>query len=142
MRMSGRQINDLQTLIRGTVTSWGEWCFEQRWRRLFASVRWRSACSFPSPSCQRIRCCAILARKASGHVVSTKHSRVSFYCSLHFFQPRKLNTQLLLLSDLGPRFFNHELPFLYCGARKAFFGHFRHIHGQTVPTVPDLLALP
>ena len=106
----------------------------QRWRRLWSrlsvSVGRRCACSFASPSCLRILWRAILARKASSCLVLTKHSWVSFHCSLHLFIPRKLNTPLLLLSELGARIFDQEVLFLYCSARKALFGHFRYIQGQ------------
>jgi len=134
IHISGRQIDDLGPLNSGTVTSWGRWCFGQRWRRLWsrlsASVGGRCACSVASPSCLRNFCSAILARKASGHLVLTKHSQVSFYRSLHLLMPRKLNTPLLLLSDIGARSFHPELRFLYCGARIAIFGHFCNIQGQ------------
>jgi hypothetical protein len=52
------------------------------------------------------------------------------YRSLHLFMPRKLNTPFLLFSDLGAWFLNAIFRFLYCGARKAFFGHFGHIQPQ------------
>ena len=134
IRISSWQIDDLGLLSSGTVTSWGRWHFGQRWRplwsRLSASVGGRCACSLASPPCLRIFCRAIWARKESGGLVLTKHSRVSFYCILHPFMPRKLNTPHLLLSDLGARCFNQELRFLYCSARKAFFGHVCNIQGQ------------
>jgi len=75
-------------------------------------------------------CGAILARKAAGRLVLTKHCQVSLYRSLHLVMPRKLNTPLLLFSDLGAWFLNEIFCFLYCGARKAFFGHFGHIQRQ------------
>ena len=102
--ISGRRIDDFGRLISGTVTSWGEWHLGQRWHRLSAYVGWRCACSFASPLCLRDLWCAIVARNASGRLVSTKHSRVSFYPSLRLFMPRKLNTPLHLLSRLGMRF--------------------------------------
>jgi hypothetical protein len=43
---------------------------------------------------------------------------------------RKLNTPLLLFSNLGAWFLNEIFRFLYCGVRKAFFGHFGHIQRQ------------
>jgi hypothetical protein len=49
------------------------------------------------------------------------------YCSLHRCMPRKLNTPLRLFSDLGAWFPIEILHSLYCGVRKAFFGHFGHI---------------
>jgi hypothetical protein len=73
---------------------------------------------------------AILARKAAGHLVLTKHCRVSLYRSLHLFVPRKLNTLLFVFSDLGAWFLYEIFRFLSCGARKAFFGHFGHIQPQ------------
>jgi len=75
-------------------------------------------------------CSAILARKASGCVVLLKRYRVSFYRSLDLFMPRKLNTPLLLISDLGARFLDKILHFLYCGVWKPSFGHVGHIQGQ------------
>ena len=65
-----------------------------------------------------------------GFLVLTKHCRVSLYCSLHLFMPRKLNTPLLLFFDLGAWCLNEIFRFLYCGARKAFCGHFGHIQRQ------------
>jgi len=134
IRISSWQIDHLGPLSSGTVTSWGGWRFWQRWHRLWSwlsvSVWGRCTCSFASPSCLQILWFAILARKASSCLVLTTHSRVSFYRSLQLSIPRKLNTPLLLPSVLGARFLHQELRFLYCGARKAFFGHFRHIQGQ------------
>jgi len=72
----------------------------------------------------------LLARKASERVVLTKHSRVSFCRSLHLGMPRKLNTLLLLFSDLGARFVDQILRSLYRSAQKPFFGHFGHVQGQ------------
>ena len=86
--------------------------------------------SVESPACLQILCRAILARKASGRVVLTKHSWVSFYRSLHLFTPRKINTPLLLFSDLGVSFLDHILHFLYCCAWNPSSGHFGHIQGQ------------
>ena len=93
----GRQIDNSGTLSSGTVISWGKWGFGQRWRYLSASVRLRWACSFSSPTCLRILCCAIMAKKASGRLVSMKHSQLSFNRSLHHCVRWKLNTLLLLV---------------------------------------------
>jgi len=118
--ISGLQIDHLGPLSCGTDTSCGGWHLGRRWRRLWSrlseSVRGRCACSFGYPSCLRILCHAIWATKASGRLVLTKHGRVSFYRSLHLSKPRRLNTLLLLLSDLGTRLFDQELRFHYCGA--------------------------
>jgi len=57
--------------------------------------------SSASPACQQILCGAILARKAAGRLVMTKHCLVFLYRSLQLFMNRKLNTPLLLGSDLG-----------------------------------------
>jgi len=142
IRITGWQIDDFKTLITGNVTSWGKWCSGQRGRRLWsrlwsrlwillsASVGRRCTCSFASPARLRILCGAILARKASGRLVLTKHSRVSCYRSLHLVMPRKLNTPLLLFSDLGTWFLDQILRFLHSGARKPTFGHFGHVQGQ------------
>jgi hypothetical protein len=121
-------------LSSGGVTSWGRWRTGRRWSRFWsphsASGRGRCTCSFASPACLRILCGANLARKAAGRLVMTKHCWVSLYHSLHLFMPRKLNTPLLLFSDLGAWFLNEIFRFLYCSARKAFFGHLGHIQRQ------------
>jgi len=76
----------------------------------------------------RIRHGSILARKTAGHLVLTKHCRVSYCHSLDQLLPRKLNTPLLLFFDLGAWFGNEIFPFLFhCGAWKDFYGHFGHI---------------
>jgi len=132
--LSGQQIDYFKWLCSGGVTGWGGWCAGRRWSRLWsphsASGGWRCTCSFASPACLRILCGAILPRKAAGGLVMTKHCRVSLYRSLHIFMPRHLNTPLLLFSDLGAWFLNEIFRFLYCGAQKAFFGHFGHIQRQ------------
>jgi len=142
VRVSGRQIDDFDTLSTGSVTGWGGWCSGQRscplssrlrswlWSLLFALVGQRSTCSYASPACLRIVCGAIVERKASRHVVVTKHSWVYSHRSLHLFMPRNPNTPLLHFSNLGARFLEQILCFLYCGAWKLFFGHFGHVQGQ------------
>jgi len=82
----------------------------------------------PSLSEDSLQC--HLARNALGHVVLTKHSLVSFYRNLHLFMPGKLNTPLLLFSDLGMRFLDQLLRFLCGGVRIPSFGNFGHIQGQ------------
>jgi len=134
IRISGGQIDDFRRLNFRTVTSWGG-CRAGQWRSrlwslLSASVGWRCTCSFASPACLRILCGGILAWEAAGRLVLIKHCRVSSYCSLHLFVPRKLNTPLLLFSDLGGWFLDEIFRFLDCGPRKAFFGHFGHVQGQ------------
>jgi len=132
--LSGLQNDDVRRLGSGGVTGWGGWCAGPRWSRLWsphsASGGGRCTCSFASPACLQILCGAILARKAGGQLVMTKHCQVSLYRSLHHLMPRKLNTSLLLFSDLGVWSLNEIFCFLYCGARKAFFGHFGHIQPQ------------
>jgi hypothetical protein len=132
--ISGHQIDNFRWLSSGGITSWGGWRARQRWSWLWslhsASGRRRCTCSFASPPCLRILCSAIFARKAAGLLVMTKQCRVSLYCSLHLFMPRKLKTPLLLFSDLGVWFFHEIFRFPYCGARKAFFGPFGHIQCQ------------
>jgi len=134
IRISGGQIDYLRRLNFRSVSQWGGWRAGQwrsrLWSPLPASVGWRCTCSFASPACLQILCGAILAWKAAGRLVLTKHCWVSLYRSLHLFVPRKLNTPLLLFSDLGAWFLNEVFPFLDCGARKAFLGHFGHIQGQ------------
>jgi hypothetical protein len=134
IRISGWQIDDSRRLSSGGVTGWGGWSAGLRWSRLWnphsASGRGRCTCSFASPACLQILCGAILSRKAARRLVMTKHCRVSLYRRLHLFMPRRINTPLLLFSDLSAWFLNEIFCFLYCGARKAFFGHFGHIQRQ------------
>jgi hypothetical protein len=134
LRICDREIYNLRTLGSESVSGWDGWRARQRWSQLWsplpASVEWMCTSSFASPGCLGIHGGAILATKAAGRVVLTKHYRVSLYRSLHFFMPRKLNTQLLLFLDLIPWFLNVIFHFLYCGVRKAFFGHFNHIQRQ------------
>jgi len=134
IRISGRRIDDFGKLRSGSVTGWGSWYVCHRWCRLWsllsASVGRRCTCSFASPSCLRMFRGAMLATKASGRVVLTKYSWLYFHCSLYHHMPRKLNTLLRIFSDLGARLFVQILPLLYCGARKPFFAHLGHIHGQ------------
>ena len=136
IRISGRQIDDFSRLSSGSVTGWGWRRAGRRWSRLWsphsASGGGRCTCSFASPACLRIFCGAILARKAAGRLVMTKHCRVSLYRSFHLFMLRKLNTPHLLFSDLGAWFLTEIFRLLYCGARKAFFGHFGHIQLQAL----------
>jgi len=125
--ISAQHSDNLGMLSSGTVTSWGDGRIGQMWCRQSASVRWRCACFFDPPLCMRILCCAIVERKASGRLVLTRHSQVSICRCPHLFMPRKPNTLLLVLSDLGTRLFHQELCLFYCGERKAFFSHFCHI---------------
>jgi hypothetical protein len=132
--ISGRQIDDFRQWSSGSVTGCGVWRAGCRWSRLWSPHSapgggW-CTCSFASSACLRILCGASLARKAAGRLVMTKHCRVSLYRSLHLVMHRKLNTPLLLFSDLGVWIVNDIFRFLYCGARKAFFGHFGHIQRQ------------
>jgi len=149
MLISGRQIDDLERLNCGSVTGWGGWRAGQWWSRLWgrltASVGWRCTCSFASPASLQILCGAILARKAAGRLVLTKHCRVSLYCSLHLFMPRKLNTPQLLFSDLGEWFLDEVFRFLHCGAKSLLWPFWPYSTPgacRTVPAAPDLFALP
>jgi len=134
IRISGGQSYNMRRLNFRSGTGWGWWRSGQwrsrLWSPLSASVGWRCTWSFASPACLRILSSAILAWTAAGRLVLTKHCQVSLYRSLHLFVPRKLNTPLLLFSDLGAWFLNEIIRFLDCGARKALFGHFGHIQGQ------------
>jgi len=131
MCISGRQIDDLERLNSGSVTGWGGWragpWWSRLWSRLSASIGWRCTCSLSSRASLRILCSAIQARMAAGRLVLTKHCRVSFYRRLPVVMPRKLNILLRLFLDLCTRFLDEVFRFLYCGARKAFFGHYGHI---------------
>jgi hypothetical protein len=134
IHISGWQIDDFRRLSSRGVTPWGGWRASRRWSRFScphsASGGGRCTCCFASPACLRILCGAILARKAAGRLVMTKHCQVSSYCSLHLFMPRKLNTPLLLFSELGAWFLNEIFCFRYWSAQKAFFGHFGKIQHQ------------
>jgi hypothetical protein len=57
-----------------------------------------------------------LARKASARVVLMKNSFVSCYHSLQLVMPRKLNSQVFLISDLGKWFVDMILCILNSGA--------------------------
>jgi len=150
IHISGLQMVDLGTLSYGVVTGQAGWRRGLRWHRLWsrlsASVGWRCTWFFVSPTCLRILCGVIFARRASSRVVWTKHSPVSFSCSLHLFVPRKLNTPLLLFWDLGVRFLWSGIVFPLSWSAKTLFWPFwpysRPGACQTVPAVPDLLALP
>jgi hypothetical protein len=85
---------------------------------------------FASPACPQIHYRAILARKASGHMVLTNHSQVSFHCSPYIVMPKKLNTRHGVFSDLSARCLHQVLCFLYCSAQKPSFCYFSHIEGQ------------
>jgi len=130
----GKQIVNLGSLSSRIVADWGGWRSRQRGHRLrswvSALVGWRCTCSFATPACLWIHCGAILARKASGCVVLTKHSWVSSYRRLLCYMPWRLNTPHLLFLDLGARFLQQILRFLYRSVQKPFFGHFSHIQGQ------------
>jgi len=130
IRISGQRIDDLQTLGSGIVTGSGGWCARQRWCWVSASGGWRCTCSLASPACLWILRVAILARKASGCVVSTKHSRVSCCRSLHLFMPRRVDTPLLLFLDHGARLPDQISCFPDCRGQKSIFGHLGHIEGQ------------
>ena len=134
IRIPGRQIEDFEKLSTRSVTGWGGWCSEQRWRvlrsLLSVSVGRRCTCSFVSPVYLEIVCGAIVASKAPGLLVLTKLSRVSFCRSLHIVMRRKLNTLHLLFSDISVRFLDQVSYILHCGAWKPSFGHFGHVQGQ------------
>jgi len=131
IRISGRLIYNFRRLSSGSVNGWGGWRAGRTWSRLWSahSVSGRGSCTsaFASPPCLQTLCSAILARKPAGGLVMMKHCRVSLHCSLHLIMPKKLNTPLLLFSDLGVCGLNEIFRFLNCGARRAFFGHFGHI---------------
>jgi len=138
MRISGRQVDNFEMLTSGSITGRGGLCSRQSWNRLWSRL-WsllsvlvgrRCTCSFASPGCLKVFYSAIWARNVSGRVLWTKHSRVSLYRSHHLSMPRNLNTPRLDFSDLGTRFLDQVLHFLYCGARKPSFGHFGHVQGQ------------
>ena len=72
----------------------------------------------------------MLARTASRHVVVTKHMQVSFYHRLPVLMRRKLNSPLLLFSDLGANFPDQKFHLIYCSPQKPTCGHLPHIQGQ------------
>jgi len=86
------------------------------------SLHLQYVCGFCAVWCWR--------RMASGCVVLMKHSWVSFYRSLYHFMHRKLNNRLLFSSDLGARFLDPILCFLYSAAQNPSCGHPGHIQGQ------------
>ena len=134
IRIFGRQFDDLGTLSSSNFTSWDVWHFVGRWLRLWSllsgSVRWKCTCSVASPSCLRIHCSAVLPLKTTGCVVLMKRSQMSSYPSHHLFMPKKLNTPLLPLPDLGATFLDQKLHFFHCGTLKHSIGCFPHIQGQ------------
>jgi hypothetical protein len=93
------------------------------------SVRWRCSCCFTSPSCLHIVWGSIVARKAFGHAVVRKHSRVSFLRSLDLCIPRTFKRPHLAFSDLGSRLLDPILHCLYYSFRIPASGHFGHIQG-------------
>jgi len=131
IHISSRRIDDISRLCSGSATSRGGRRAGQTWSRpwdpLSMSDGWRCSCSFVFPVCQGTLGGAILASKAAGCLVLTKHRRVSSYHSVHPSALRKFNTPVLLFSDLGARFPNKIFRFPYCGAGEAFFGHFGQI---------------
>jgi len=127
-------IVELGTLSCLIVTRWhrrrsGQ-IWHQVWWWLFVLVGWRCARSSGPPACLRNLWCAILAMMESVSVVLTKHGRVSFYRSLPFTIPRKLNCPHLLFSDFCARLLDQIKSFLYCSLGKPPFGHFVHIQRQ------------
>jgi len=103
--ISGRQIDDFRRLSSVEVTGWGGWRAGRRWSRRWsphsASGRGRGTCSFASPACLRIICGAILARKAAGRLVMTKHCRRVFVLQPSPFYAQE--TQHPASSLFGPR---------------------------------------
>ena len=133
-------MDNFGTLSSGIVTGWQRWRSGQRWHSgqrwrqmwslLSALLAWGCTSSFGSSACLWILYGAIVWRKASIHVVSTKHGQVFLYHSLHLHMPRTVNTPLLLISDVGARFLDQILRFLHCSAWKPSIGHFGLIQGQ------------
>jgi len=97
---------------------------------LSLSVGRRCTCAFAVAAHLWISWCAMLARTASGRVVLTKHSWVSFYHSLHLFMLRKLINPLLLCSDLGMCFDHQILHFRPCSVLQPVSGHYGHVQGR------------
>jgi len=132
--ISGRQIDNLGMLCSGIVTGCSGRHAGQLWRwlcsRLSVSVGWRCTYAYASPAWLWMLCSAILAWKASKHVVLMKHCWVSLAHSLHLFMPTKRNPTLHLILDLVARIPNQIFCSLDCGVRKPFFGHFGYIEGQ------------
>jgi len=89
---------------------------------------------------------APFGEEGAGHFGYDEVCRVSLYRSLHLCMPRKLNTPLLLFSDLGAWFLNEIFRFLYCGARKAFLAILAIFNGRRMSdcsscTRPPCLAI-
>jgi len=150
IHISGRQIDGLGTMSSGMVTIWGRWRFGQRWRRLWsrlsALVGWKCAWSFVSQSCLRILCSAIWARKASGRVVLTKHSRVSFQSQQSPFHAQEAKHPASSLDGYRRKVSWSGIVFPLLWLTKTLHWPFSQYSRpgacRTVPAVPDLLALP
>jgi len=81
------------------VNNWCRWHFGRMLRRVWS--RWTR--SSEPPECLRIPCFAVLAERAAFRLILMNHCRVSCYCSLHLFIPRKLNSSLQLFAGFGAR---------------------------------------
>jgi len=124
--ISGWQTFDFGTCSPLIITRWQRCRSGWMWCRVWS----RCPCDFAHPACLWILRCAIWARKAAIRLIFLNNCQVSFYHSLYLFMPRKLNSPLLLFSDLGTRFLAKVLRFLYWGIWKPSFGYFGHIQGK------------
>ena len=96
------------TFISVSVTWCHRWHSGPSWHSGWrcSQIWWRFARFFLPPACLQILCCAILAWKAASRMIFINHCRVSFYCSLQVFLPRKLNCLHLLFWDFHARILN------------------------------------
>ena len=76
----------------------------QFWCQLRESLCWGCTRVIAPPACLGILRCGILARDAAVSFIFSKHSWVTFHCSLDIEFPRKLNSPQLIFSDFGTRF--------------------------------------
>jgi hypothetical protein len=83
-----------------------------------------------TPESLQTICGGIVASKTSGHVILTKHCQVSFDFSIYHFEHRKLNTPIVLFSDLDTRYLVLILQYPCWGDWKPSLGNFGHIQGQ------------
>jgi len=119
LHISGLHTFGLGTFYTHIITGWcrclSGWKWSQFWCRLSELVTTRCTPSFAPPECLRIRCSAILGRKAAVHLIFTNPRRLIFYPSMHCSLPRKRNCPLPLCSLFAARFLEYILSLLDCG---------------------------
>jgi len=86
--------------------------------------------SIAPPVWLRILYCASLARKVAIHSIFTNQRQVSLYRSHHLSMPWKPNRLHNLFWDIGMRFLDQVLCFLYCSTQKISCSHFGDNQGK------------